>query len=185
MKELVSAFGIPIYEKEGFEADDCVGTLAKQAEGLDVETIIVTGDSDTLQLVNPHTKVFTMRRGIKDTVLYDEAGVEEKYGFTPKQLVEYKGLAGDSSDNIPGVTGVGPKTATDLIARFGNLEGIYGHLDEVPAKLRERLERDKDQAFLSRDLGTIKCDVSVTLSLDAAKLDDYDRNVAEALLAPV
>lgn len=182
VKELVTAFGIPIYERAGFEADDCVGTLAKQAEALGLETIIVTGDSDTLQLVNDATRVFTMRRSLKDTVLYDEAGVVEKYGFKPKQLVDYKGLAGDSSDNIPGVSGVGQKTATDLIAAYGDLEGIYNHLDDIKESVRKKLIADRDQAFLSRELGTIKCDVPVTLSLEAARLDDYDREAAAAFL---
>lgn len=182
IKEMVEAFGIPIYEKEGFEADDLVGTLAVQAKGKGYDVIIVTGDTDTLQLVDDQVKVFTMRKSIKDTVLYGTKEVEAKYGFLPSQLIEYKGLAGDSSDNIPGVKGVGAKTATDLIQKYGNLEGVYANLDDTKGKMRENLERDKDQAFLSRTLGTIKVDVDVVLDEQAMKLDDYDRSQAEEFL---
>jgi DNA polymerase-1 len=182
IKEMVEAFGIPIYEKEGFEADDLVGTLARLAKEKDYDVIIVTGDTDTLQLVDDKIKVFTMRKSIKDTVLYGEVEVLAKYGFYPKQLIEYKGLAGDSSDNIPGVKGVGAKTATDLIQKFGNLEGVYANLDTTKGKMRENLERDKEQAFLSRILGTIRQDVEVTLDEEAMKIDDYNRPKAEAFL---
>ncbi|MEK9173830.1 MAG: DNA polymerase I [Patescibacteria group bacterium] len=182
IKEMVEAFGIPIYEKEGFEADDLVGTLSVQAKAKGYDVIIVTGDTDTLQLVDDQVKVFTMRKSIKDTVLYGPAEVETKYGFLPSQLIEYKGLAGDSSDNIPGVKGVGAKTATDLIQKYGNLEGVYAHLDDTKGKMRENLERDKDQAFLSRVLGTIKLDVDIALDEQAMKIDDYDRPKAEDFL---
>jgi DNA polymerase I len=118
IKEMVTAFGIPIYEKEGFEADDLVGTLSLLAKDKGYQVIIVTGDTDTLQLVDDDVKVFTMRKSIKDTVLYGPDEVVARYGFEPKQLIEYKGLAGDSSDNIPGVRGVGAKTATALIQKY-------------------------------------------------------------------
>lgn len=182
IKTMVKAFGIPISECAGFEADDCVGTLAAQGKAKDLEVIIVTGDTDTLQLVDEQVKVFTMRKSIKDTVLYGEPEVIEKYGFSPKQLIEYKGLAGDSSDNIPGVKGIGAKTATTLIQKYKNLEGVYAHLNETKGKMRENLENDKELAFLSRDLGTIRADVPVTLDLEAAKLDDYDQEKAESFL---
>jgi DNA polymerase I len=182
IKKMVEAFGIPIYEKEGFEADDLVGTLARQAKEKDYDVIIVTGDTDTLQLVDEKIKVFTMRKSIKDTVLYGETEVLAKYGFRPKQLIEYKGLAGDSSDNIPGVKGVGAKTATDLIQRFENLEGVYNNLDVTKGKMRENLERDKEQAFLSRILGTIRQDVDIVLDEQAMKIDDYSKEKAEVFL---
>lgn len=182
IKEMVEAFGIPIYEKEGFEADDLVGTLSVQAKNKGYDVIIVTGDTDTLQLVGEQVKVFTMRKSIKDTVLYGPAEVAARYGFLPSQLIEYKGLAGDSSDNIPGVKGVGAKTATDLIQRYSNLEGVYQNLDATKGKMRENLERDKEQAFLSRILGTIKLDVDIVLDERAMKIDDYDRPRAEAFL---
>ncbi len=182
IKEMVTAFGIPIVELAGFEADDCVGTLSVQGKAKDLEVIIVTGDTDTLQLVDNDVKVFTMRKSIKDTVLYGEEEVRARYGFEPKQLIEYKGLAGDSSDNIPGVKGIGAKTATTLIQKYKNLEGVYANLDDTKGKMRENLENDKEIAFMSRDLGTIRCDVPVTLDLEAAKLDDYDQEKAEAFL---
>ncbi len=182
IKEMVEAFGIPIYEKEGFEADDLVGTLSVQAKNKGYDVIIVTGDTDTLQLVDDQVKVFTMRKSIKDTVLYGPAEVTAKYGFLPSQLIEYKGLAGDSSDNIPGVKGVGAKTATDLIQKYGNLEGVYQNLDATKGKMRENLERDKEQAFLSRILGTIKLDVDIALDEEAMKIDDYDHARAEQFL---
>lgn len=182
IKKMVTAFGIPVTECAGFEADDCVGTLAKLGTQKNLEVIIVTGDTDTLQLVDDHVKVFTMRKSIKDTVLYGEEEVKAKYGFEPKQLIEYKGLAGDSSDNIPGVKGIGAKTATTLIQKYQNLEGVYANLDDTKGKMRENLENDKELAFLSRELGTIRCDVPVTLDLEAAKLDDYDQEKAEQFL---
>lgn len=182
IKEMVTAFGIPIYEEPGFEADDCVGTLALQAKEKDFEVIIVTGDTDTLQLVDDKVKVFTMRKSIKDTVLYGPDEVKEKYGFEPKQLIEYKGLAGDSSDNIPGVKGIGAKTATTLIQKYKNLEGVYANLDDTKGKMKENLEKDKETAFLSRELGTIHCNAPITLDIKAAQLDDYDEKAAENFL---
>ena len=126
VKELVRAFNIPIYEKEGFEADDCVGTLARQAmeQSASLRAIIVTGDNDALQLVSDRVSVFALRKGVKDTALYDEAGVVAKYGFSPKTLIEFKGLRGDASDNIPGVRGIGEKGATELLKKYGTLGAI-------------------------------------------------------------
>ncbi|MDO8565776.1 MAG: DNA polymerase I [Candidatus Moranbacteria bacterium] len=175
VKEIVRAFNIPIFEKEGYEADDCVGTLARQAEKKNVEVIIVTGDNDVLQLVTPVVKVFTLRKGIKDTVLYDEKEVEKKYGFKPVQIPDYKGLAGDASDNIPGVTGIGGKTATTLLQSFGTLENIYAHLAEVKESVRKKLETDKKNAFLSKELGAIDTTVPMTLDLLACVSRDFDR----------
>lgn len=182
VKELTRAFNIPIYEQEGFEADDCVGTLARQAEAEDTRVIIVTGDSDELQLVTPLVNVFMLRKGIKDIVLYDEKAVEEKYGFKPALIPDYKGLAGDASDNIPGVTGVGAKTATDLLKTFGTLENIYAHLPEVKEAVRKKLETDRENAFLSKELGTIHKEAPVTLDLPACVSKDFDHQVVATLL---
>lgn len=182
IKTMVSAFGIPIYEVPGFEADDCVGTLSVQAKKKGFDVVIVTGDTDTLQLVDEKVKVFTMRKSIKDTVLYGTEEVIARYGFKPSQLIEYKGLAGDSSDNIPGVKGIGAKTATALIQKYKNLEGVYKNLDDTKGKMRENLENEKEVAFLSRDLGTIRLDVPITLDIEAAKIDDYDEEKAESFL---
>lgn len=181
VKELTRAFNIPIYEQEGFEADDCVGTLARQAEKEGVEVIIVTGDNDALQLVTPLVKVFTLRKGIKDTVLYDERAVEAKYGFKPAQIPDYKGLAGDASDNIPGVAGIGAKTATDLLKQFGTLENIYAALPEVKESVRKKLAADKENAFLSKELGMIDAAAPVMLDLPACVTRDFDRDTVTQL----
>lgn len=175
VKELVTAFNIPIYEKAGYEADDCVGTLARQGEKEGVEVVIVTGDTDTLQLVTNRVKVFTLRKGLKDMVLLGPKEVEEKYGFPPERLIDYKGLRGDSSDNIPGVKGVGEKTATELIQQLGSLEDIYQNLEKVKPKVREKLEVDKEMAFLSKKLGTIDTAAPVVLELEATVTHDFDR----------
>lgn len=147
-KDFVRAFNVPIYEQEGYEADDCVGTLSRLAgEVGDIETIIVTGDNDALQLVNASTKVFTLRKGVKDTVTYNEAKVFEKYGVPASRLVEWKGLRGDTSDNIPGVSGIGEKTATDLIARFETIEGVYEHVEELSPALKKNSKPDGNPHF--------------------------------------
>ncbi|NTW29773.1 MAG: hypothetical protein HGA33_00670, partial [Candidatus Moranbacteria bacterium] len=177
VKDLVRAFNIPIYEKEGFEADDCVGTLARQASGQGIPTVIVTGDNDALQLVTPLVKVFALRKGVKDIVLYDEAAVRAKYGFPPSAIPDYKGLAGDSSDNIPGVTGIGVKTATDLLVEFGSLENVYESLDTVKESVRKKLVADKEMAFFSKELGTIDTDAPVTFDPQACVARDLDAEV--------
>lgn len=179
VKDVVRAFNIPIYEKAGYEADDCVGTIARQAEAESVEVIIVTGDNDALQLVTPLVKVFSIRKGIKDLVLFDEAAVEAKYGFKPNQLIDYKGLCGDQSDNIPGVKGIGEKTATDLLKQYGNLEGVYAALESLKPAIKAKLEADKENAFLSRTLGTIDTKAPVQLDLAAAVAREYDRDVVK------
>lgn len=174
VKELVRAFNIPIYEKEGYEADDCVGTLARQAEKKGIETVIVTGDNDALQLVTPSVKVFALRKGVKDIVLYDEAAVREKYGFPAVALPDYKGLAGDSSDNIKGVAGIGAKTATNLLVEYGTLEGVYDALPDIKESVRKKLKADRESAFASKDLGTIRTDVPIELDLELAQAREFD-----------
>jgi len=181
VKDVVRAFNIPIYEKEGFEADDCVGTLARQAEKENVQVVIVTGDNDILQLVTPLVKVFSIRKGIKDLVLFDEKAVFEKYGFAPNQLADYKGLRGDASDNIPGVKGIGEKTATDLLQKYHDLEGVYAALADMKGAVRAKLEAGKESAFLSRDLGRIHTEAPVALDLPACVAKDYDRSVIAGL----
>ena len=116
--------GIPVYTKEGYEADDLLGTLARQAEQQQLDTIIVTGDSDTFQLISPWVRVLTPQGRMADALLYDESRVRERYGLEPRQLIDFKALKGDSSDNIPGVTGIGDKGATDCVGQFGTLENI-------------------------------------------------------------
>ncbi len=180
VKDLVKSFNIPIYEKKGFEADDVIGTITKDAKG--AEKIILTGDMDTMQLVDDHTKVFTMRKGLTDTALYDADGVKERYGLRPDQVIDYKALRGDTSDNIPGVRGIGEKTATELLQKFDTLDDLYSALadDSKKAKdikpaVKEKLLKFKSDAFLSKKLATIKRDVPIDFDLDAAAVKNYDR----------
>ena len=175
--EVVNAFNIPIFTQEGYEADDVLGTLADQAAARGVETLVVTGDSDIFQLIGPAVKVMISGRRYADTTVYDEAGIQERYGLRPDQLIDFKALVGDSSDNIPGVRGVGVKTATRLLQQFGTLQRIYDHLDEISsAALRKKLETGRQSAFLSQDLVTIRRDLSTTLDLEACRTHDFDRD---------
>jgi DNA polymerase-1 len=177
IRQIVQAFGIPIMEVPGLEADDLLGALARQAAEQGLETVIVTGDKDLLQLVAPGVKVFLAGRRLSDGTLYDEEAVRARYGgLSPAQLRDYKALVGDKSDNIPGVSGVGEKTATELLRRYGSLEEIYSHLDEVtPPRYREALEKNRDAAFLSRQLATIRTDLPVRLNLEECTIRNYDR----------
>jgi len=177
VKELVRAFNIPIYEKEGFEADDVIGTVVKQSEELKdgIENIIVTGDLDTLQLVSEKTKVYALRRGITDTVLYGDQEVFERFGLKPDQIIDYKGLRGDASDNIPGVKGIGEKTATTLLQAYKTLEGVYENIAQIKGAVKDKLEKDKAQAFKSKWLATIVTDAPVKLELEKTVTHEFDR----------
>jgi DNA polymerase I len=174
VREICEALGIPIYAKEGFEADDLLGALAKQAGARGIETIIVTGDTDTFQLIDPHTQVQMFLR-LGEPVLYDRGKVEERYALRPVQLVDLKALRGDPSDNIPGVAGIGEKTATRLLQQYGSIEGILDHLGELDAKTRVKLSEAEKQLRLNKQLVTIDLDAPVLLDLDAARFGEYDR----------
>lgn len=163
MKDVLDKLGIPRLELAGYEADDLLGTLAKQGEKEGYNVYVVTGDRDSFQLITPQTKILYTRRGITDTELMDEATLLKNHGVTPKQVQDLKGLMGDSSDNIPGVPGVGEKTALKLLNSYQSIEGVYENLDEIKGKLQERLTEFKDQAYLSRDLATIRLDVPVNV----------------------
>ena len=176
VREVLTAMNIPIIDKSGFEADDIIGTIAKQVMG-QAKVVIVTGDKDALQLVDEDVTVFTSRKGMTDTVLFDEALVREQYGFGPRLLPDYKGLAGDPSDNIPGVAGIGDKTAKELVSKFGAIEEIYQHIDEVANRAKTRLEKHKKEALFSRELATIKRDVSIDFDINEARMDDFDVEV--------
>lgn len=156
LKELLKLMNISIVEKQGFEADDIIGTLAADDS---VMTYIITGDRDSLQLIGKTTRVVLTKRGITDTVVLDEAKLMEDFALTPRQVIDYKSLAGDSSDNIPGVPGVGDKTALNLISRYSDLGSVYSHIDEIGGKLGERLRAGEQSALLSYELATIKTDV--------------------------
>ncbi|MGI6367676.1 MAG: DNA polymerase I [Anaerolineae bacterium] len=176
IQSLTETMGIPVKTLEGFEADDLLGTLSHLASEKGLETLIVTGDSDTLQLVTESVQVVMPRRTMSDTRLYDMAAVREQYGLDPRQLIEYKALMGDTSDNIPGVRGVGEKTARRLIGQYGSVDGVYAHLDEIKeARYRTALEKGHEDALLSRHLVTIVCDLDVDLSLEDARWGVFDR----------
>ena len=175
--QLVEAFHIPVFEIDGFEADDILGTLSKQADEQGIETIIVTGDNDMLQAVLPRVKALAPRRTFSDTVLYDEEAVEQKYGIKPEQLADLKALVGDASDNIPGLPGIGPKTATKLLQQYGSLQGIYDHIGDItPSKLQETLRQYRAQAFQNKELSTIVKDAPVKLDLKTCQVSHYDRD---------
>jgi DNA polymerase I len=182
VQRLLQAMQVPIYRLAGYEADDLLGTLSCQAAQRGLDTIILTGDTDALQLVGPQVRVLTSRRGFTDTVLYDEAQVEERYGLSPRQLTDLRGLRGDNSDNIPGVPGVGDKTAARLLSRFGTVEELFAHLDELPTRQREQLKPYGDQVTLSKRLATIVCDLNVQLDLDQAELSDLDSGAVREIL---
>jgi DNA polymerase I len=185
IKQLVTAFNIPIYTADGFEADDVIGTISCQATEQGVDTMILTGDTDTLQLVNDHVSVLLanpyVKKG-KNTVLYDEPQVRERYnGLAPSQLADLRGLKGDVSDNIPGVKGIGEAGAIALLNQFGTVENLYDHLAEAPKRYQKPLDGQRDAALFSKKIATIVCDVPVKLDLHACELRDYDRNAVIAL----
>lgn len=176
VKEIIEAFKIPIFELDGYEADDILGTLAKQAHKIPhLETYIVTGDMDTLQLVNHKTFVLTPHKGFQESIIYDEKKVEEKYGLKPDQIRDYKALHGDVSDNIPGVHGIGEKTAAELLKKFNSLEEIYKNLEKIPGKTREKLEAGKEKAFFSKKLVTIVENIPIEFNLKTCETHIYDR----------
>ena len=190
VRNLVKSFNIPVFEKTGFEADDLIGTIAKTVDK-EVEKIIVTGDKDTLQLVNKHTKVYSMSRGLADSILYDEDLVKDKMEIVPDQVVDYKALRGDPSDNIPGVPGIGDKTTIDLLREFGTLDKIYKALDKdeykfdgiVKPRIVDLLKEHRDSAYLSQELATIKCDVELKFNLEATRFKDLDKDKVIKALA--
>jgi DNA polymerase I len=175
VREVVAAFDMPIFEVDGYEADDLIGTLARQATAKRVRTVIATGDLDTLQLVDDWVRVTfarTPRRG--EFEYFDVPAIIARYGFGPEHIVDYKALVGDTSDNIPGVPGVGAKTATKLIQEYGSLEEILAHLADLPARTRSLLEEHREQAIQSKYLATIVTDAPITLDLEAARALRYD-----------
>lgn len=181
IKDIVAAFGVPIFEAKGYEADDVIGTVTKKAGAAGLETLVVTGDLDTLQLVDEYTSVYTLRKGLADTITYTPALVYERYGLKPEQLVEYRALKGDPSDNIPGVKGIGEKTAVELIKKFKNITDLYVALKKNDAqtkklspRLRELLLTSEKEAKLARQLSEIVRDVPLDFSPDACRLQGFD-----------
>lgn len=177
LKEVLDAFNVQIIEKEGFEADDIIGTLAKTAEKEGIYTYIVTGDKDALQLVSDKIMVYLTRRGITDVEKYDEAKIEQEYSISPSQVCDLKGLMGDSSDNIPGVPNIGAKTASKLLKKFKSLEDIYDNIEKVEGKkIKENLVKFKDQAFMSKRLTTIITDIPLDLDISQCKLREMNKD---------
>ena len=179
MKDVLRAMNIPIYECQGWEADDVIGTVGRICSNNDWECVIVTGDRDSLQLIdeNVHVKLVISKPGQTTATLYTEEVFRAEYGFEPKKMVDLKSLMGDSSDNIPGVAGVGPKTATDLLLKFGSLDGVYEHIDDasIRPKLREKLEASRDNAYLSYDLATIRCEAPIDFEPKDALVRPYNK----------
>ena len=182
VRQMVAAFGIPAFEMDGYEADDVIGTLARIASDQGMDTIILTGDTDFVQLVSPSVKALIPRGLSRDTVLYDEKKVLERYGVPPSQIPDFKGLKGDTSDNIPGVPGIGDKTAARLIQQFGSVDGLYRHLEEVtPPRIQGLLREHEAQARQSLELARIVVDVPIDLDMKACERSAYDRDAVVAL----
>ena len=172
--EMVEKFNMPVFKKEGYEADDMMGTLAHKAEKEGLTTYIVTGDMDALQLITPHIFVAFPHKGYKEPTVYDADKVFEKYGIRPDQVVDYKALMGDSSDNIKGVQGIGPKRASDLLKKYDHLEGVFGHVDELPSGIQEKIKKGQDDAFFSRKLAQILLDAPCEFSPEKISVDHLD-----------
>lgn len=195
IKEVVKTLNIPILEKKGFEADDIIGSLVKQANskfqtpsmpsrdigGSKFQIIIVTGDLDTLQLIDENTNVYTLRKGIKDTAVYDRKAVMKRYGLEPRQIIDFKALRGDPSDNIPGVKGIGEKGAIKLLKNFGSLENLYRVMEKeknsglIKPKVKEKLVQQKKEAFMSKKLATIRKDVDIKLKPENCVWGNYNK----------
>ncbi len=178
IKQIVELMNIPLYIKPGYEADDIIGTAVKLAEKKGMESFAITPDKDYMQLVTQKVKIARPGRGSDEVIIYDVAKVKEAYGFEPKQMIDYLALVGDSSDNIPGVKGVGEKTATPLIQQFGSIENLYKKIDKVEREsVKKKLLENKENAFLSKDLATIHCSVPMEFDFDKAKFEkpDFDK----------
>ncbi|MFA4998617.1 MAG: 5'-3' exonuclease H3TH domain-containing protein [Candidatus Paceibacterota bacterium] len=189
VKEFLKVFSVPIFEKEGYEADDIVGTIAQKSARTrkSLEIIILSGDLDSLQLVGPRTKVYALKKGIKDVILYDEEQVKERFqGLSPEQILDFKSLRGDPSDNIPGVKGIGEKTAIELLSKFGSLENIYKKIEKTPGDFKkntkELLVEYKDQAFLSKFLVQLEKNVPIDFNLENCMWLDFNEKEASHLL---
>lgn len=189
VKELITALGIKIIEKQGFEADDIIGTTVKRIrnhqlqDGIEIKTYIVTGDKDVYQLVNGKVVIYDLRKGLGQPRLINKQKIKQDYDLEPEDFVDLKALSGDASDNIPGVPGIGDKTATELLKKYKTLDGIYKNLDsaEIKPRIKDLLIQYKEQAYLSRELATIDSDVPVDFTLKDIEWGDYDREAVRNL----
>ncbi|MEK7534971.1 MAG: DNA polymerase I [Patescibacteria group bacterium] len=174
VRQIVEVLNIPLYEQKGVEADDLIGSLATIATKDGLQTVIVTGDNDALQLVNDSVSVYSLRRGVTDTLVYHRDDVKEKIGVFPEQIVEYKALSGDSSDNIPGAPGIGPKTAVELLEKYQTLENIYSHLDELKERTGTILRDNKKTVDMSKRLAQVRQDLKINLDLKKADVANFN-----------
>ncbi len=182
IRQVLEALQIPTVELEGVEADDVIGTLATRAAAKGIDTIVVTGDRDSYQLVqDPHLKVLYNKRGVSDYALYDEAGIKERTGVTPAQYPDYAAMRGDTSDNLPGVPGIGEKTAAKLINSYENLEGIFEHLDDLPPKQRANLGEMRERVFQNREMMRLRLDCDISLDPDDLVPTAFDRDEVKTL----
>jgi len=186
IKEVLKSFNIPLYEKEGFEADDLIATIANIAAKKEhTEVYIVSGDLDNLQLVDEKIKVYTLGRGIKDTVIYDREKVVERFGVTPAQMNDFKALTGDHSDNVPGVPGIGKTTAADLVQRFGSVKNLYQEISTDTAllkpKVKEALKLNKEKALLSLQLVETVKNVELDFNLESCRFGNFDQEKVTAV----
>jgi len=180
-KEVLTAFNIPVFAKEGVEADDLIATICAKNSG--IEIYIISGDLDNTQLVSDNVKVYTLGKGIKDTVIYDINKVRERFGVEPNQMVDFKALTGDPSDNIPGVEGIGKKTAAEIIQKYDNIKNLYDELSTDTAvlkpKVKEVLKKNKESALMSRDLAQMKSDVEIDFKIEDCKFGSYNKDNIE------
>lgn len=174
IKEMLKSAGLVMVSKKGYEADDAMGTLAKKAKSENVTTYLVTGDMDLLQLVDDSTFVVFPHKGYKSPIVYDEKAVLEKYEIYPHQVVDFKGLVGDSSDNIKGVAGIGPKGACRLLSKYKTLDAVYENIDHIKGSIQSKLLANQDSAFFSRTLATIMTDAPFDLDLEASSIDRFN-----------
>ncbi len=187
-KEILEVFEIPVFAQDGVEADDLIATICTLCNNeKDLEIFILSGDLDNLQLVNKMVKVYTLGKGIKDTVIYDINKVEERFGVKPSEMVDYKALVGDVSDNIPGVEGIGKKTAAEIINKYQSIKNLYEELSTDTAvlkpKVKEALIKNKESAFMSRDLSEMKKDVKINFNLEACQFKGFNREKVEKKLS--
>jgi len=176
LKELLQAMNVKQFEIEGYEADDIIGTLTKRADEEGIETVVVSGDKDMLQLASDKVRIALTRKGISETEMYDPAYIHEKYQLTPKQIIDLKGLMGDASDNIPGIPGVGEKTALKLLHQYGSVEGVLEHVEEIKGKMKETIKGHADSARMSKDIATIFREVPYDVGWDELTFEGFDPN---------
>lgn len=181
VKSVVTAFGIPGFEVESYEADDIIATIDKKLAKSGIDILIATGDFDMFQLVSANTSILYPAKGFKEAETLRLDDVEKKYGLTPEQIPDYKGIAGDSSDNLPGVKGIGEKGAKDLLHKYQTLENIYAHLAELSPVVRKKLEDSHDSAAMCKKLATLQADVPIHFDLDSCRVKQFNAQAARKI----